>query len=60
MEKRKEKFLQTASFMSSYLKKIRFYKFFPALYLLGTLFLIFSIIDLLKWFRRSENQSEIE
>lgn len=39
--------MQTAGFMMLYLKKSGFIKIFPALYFLATLFLIFSIIDLL-------------
>lgn len=46
--KRKEVFADTKFHDSLFEKKSGFTKFFPALYLLGTLFLIFSIIDLLK------------
>ncbi|MDR6920637.1 MULTISPECIES: VWA domain-containing protein [Chryseobacterium] len=46
--KRKEVFADAKFHDSLFEKKSGFTKFFPALYLLGTLFLIFSIIDLLK------------
>ncbi|KPE52104.1 vWA domain-containing protein [Chryseobacterium indologenes] len=46
--KRKEVFADTKFHDSLFEKKSVFTKYFPALYLLGTLFLIFSIIDLLK------------
>lgn len=46
--KRREIFADNKFHEHLFEKKSNFTKFFPALYLLGTLFLIFSIIDLLK------------
>ncbi|MBB4806013.1 Ca-activated chloride channel family protein [Chryseobacterium defluvii] len=47
-KKKKEIFAEGNFHENLFEKKSGFTKFFPALYLLGTLFLIFSIIDLLK------------
>ncbi|GAB0157340.1 VWA domain-containing protein [Chryseobacterium sp. Alg-005] len=47
-KKKREVFADSSFHESLFEKKSGFTKFFPSLYLLGTLFLIFSIIDLLK------------